>query len=716
VIWFDCETFSEVPIKWGTYRYAENCEVMIVTYAFDDGPVRTWDVTAGGKMPGDLEYALLDTDDLVTAHNAMFDRTVLNLSKNLRVPISLERWRCNMVRALAHSLPGGLDKLCEILNVEQDKAKLKTGRNLIHLFCKPQPKNAKIRRATRETHPEKWQEFLDYAGMDIVAMREVARKMPKWNSEGFELDLWHLDQRINDRGFCVDVDLAQAAVHAVARAQKVLAGRTADITDGAVASTTQRDQLLAHILQEYGVELPDLQGATLERRIQDPDLPIELRELLSIRMEASTTSPAKYNALIRSVSSDGRLRGTLQFNGASRTCRWAGRVFQPQNLPRPDVGAIAERAGLEVKTSKYLKLKSAPGVKEEHIREFTDFGIEALKSDCADAFYPNVMALAATAIRGCIVAAPGKKLIPSDLANIEGRMAAWLAGEDWKLQAFRDYDAGTGPDLYKLAYAKSFRIDPADVDKQQRQIGKVQELMLQYEGGVGAFLTGSLTYGIDLEEMAEIAWPTLPANIVDEASSFLQWTRKEKRGTFGLSDKAFITCDALKRLWRAAHPAITSFWPEIKAAVTQAINNPGNTIQCRRVKVRVDGAWLRIGLPSGHALCYPNPRVTEGGQISYMGNNQYTKQWSRIKTYGGKFFEQMCQCEAGMVLKANLPHAEAAGYEGVLTVHDELLAEAPDTDDYSADGLSAILARVPVWAAGLPLAAAGFETYRYRKE
>ncbi|WP_236953985.1 hypothetical protein [Hydrogenophaga sp. PBC] len=304
----------------------------------------------------------------------------------------------------------------------------------------------------------------------------------------------------------------------------------------------------------------------------------------------------------------------------------------------------------------------------------------------------------------------------SDLANIEGRDAAWLAGEAWKLRAFEAYDAGTGPDLYKVAYAKAFGIKPEDVDKFMRQIGKVMELMLQYEGGVGAYLTGALTYGIDLEEMAERAYGLLPVDLRTEAEGFLQWTRDQKRNTFGLSDRAFIVCDAFKRGWRNGHPAIAGYWKELADTVREAIGHPGVTLTARKLKVRRDGAWLRIGLPSGRALCYPAPEVALDGTISYMGVNQYSRKWQRLKTYGGKLFENVCQAVARDVMAHNMPAIEAAGYQIVLTVHDEVVTEAPDSPEFNADHLGRLLAATPPWARGMPLAAGGFEATRYRKE
>jgi DNA polymerase bacteriophage-type len=735
-LWGDLETYSEVPIKDGTHKYAANATIMLWAYALDDGPVKVWDVLgqevswvepllgervfeSTHTMPDDLWRPLCDESVLITFHNTGFDRTVLRHAGSVverTAAAQVHRWRCTMAQALAHSLPGALEKLCEVLDVEQDKRKLKIGKDLVRLFCMPRPKNMKLRRATRQSHPEEWKRFVEYAGGDIEAMRAVSAKLPVWNFKGRELELFHLDARINERGVAMDLDLAHSAIEASERSQTAMAEQTVELTDGAVAKATQRDALLAHILEEHGVDLPDMQASTLERRIEDPDLPPVVRELLAIRLQAGRNSSSKYSRLLKGVSDDGRLRGLLQFCGAMRTGRWSGRLFQPQNLMRPDVAAAAEWHGHEIKTSKYLKLRSSPSTSDDQVREFVEFGIEAMKANCADMVFKDVMSVAGSAVRGCIVAPAGRKLVISDLANIEGRDAAWLAGEHWKLSAFEAYDAGTGPDLYKLAYAKSFNVTPDSVTKPQRQIGKVQELMLQYEGGVGAYLTGALTYGIDLEEMAEDAFVLLPADLRAEAQEFLAWCRREKRNTFGLSDTAFIVCDAFKRGWRRAHPAIKDYWPELADAVREAIRHPGVTIAARKLKIRRDGAWLRIGLPSGRALCYPAPQVDEVGQISYMGVNQYSRQWNRLKTYGGKLFENVCQAVARDVMAHNMPGIEAAGYQIVLTVHDEVITEAPDSPEFNADHLGSLLAAVPPWAAGMPLAAGGFEATRYRKD
>lgn len=686
-LYFDTETYSETPIKNGTYVYAASSEVMIATYALNDGPVQLWDATTGEPMPFDLRGWLDDPDVVVKAHNSMFDRNVLRLG-NLQIEVPIRRWRCTMVKALAHALPGSLDKLCGVLGVGEGEAKIKDGKKLIQLFCKPMPKNSKLRRATHETHPEEWKRFCGYAVSDIVAMRACDKKLPDWNYSGQELELWFMDQMINDRGFLIDLDLANGALKAVDKEQASLKDQTLLATDGQVTSATKRDQMLAHILEYYGIDLPDMQSATLERRIADPELPEPLKELLRIRLQATTSSTSKYKALVKAVSADGRLRGTLQFDGASRTRRDAGRVFQPQNLP-------------------------SRGLLPDYQ---IDVGIELLKEGNADAIFENVMKLTSSCIRGCLIPSPGKKYVVADLANIEGRDAAWLAGEDWKLQAFRDYDAGTGPDLYKLAYAKSFRINHLEVDKNQRAIGKVLELMLGYAGGVGAFMTGAAGYGFDIEELGILAYDTIPADVMQEADDFYIWLTEKKNGNaFGLSRRAFTVCDSLKRLWRAANPAISSYWKELEAQIVAAIQNPGVTFTARRVKVRRDGMWLRIGMPSGRALCYPSPKVDDDGKISYMGMHQYTRKWQRIHTHGGRAFENICQSLARDVLFDAMPNIEAHGYEIVLRVHDEVVTEAPDSPEFNPDHLSSLLSTNPPWALDMPLAAAGFEGYRYRK-
>ena len=690
-LYLDLETYCTVPIAHGTHAYAEKAEVMLLAYAVgeDDPQVLQFPDEIHSDRWAQLRATLDEPSVRVVIHNSHFDRTILRHAMGVVIPTS--RIHDTMVQALSHGLPPSLGQLGEVLGLPADKAKDKDGKKLIHLFCKPLPDNWILRRATATTHPAEWERFRAYAANDIVAMRECHRRMPSVNNTPTERALWELDQTINDRGVSIDLGLARAAIVAVAKAQVDLKQQAQDITGGAVRSTTQGAALRLQILEQFGVDMPDLQMGTVEKYLADPAVPEALKELLEVRLQASSTSTKKYQTLINGVNSDGRLRGTLQFNGAARTGRWAGRLFQPQNLPRPT-----------------LK------------QPMIDAGIEAIKAGIAGMVTDNVMELASSAIRGTIIASPyklmgRKKLVVADLANIEGRVQAWLANEGWKLQAFRNFDAGIGPDLYKLAYSKSFGVRPEDVTKDQRQVGKVQELALAYAGGVGAFVTFAGAYGIDLDAMAAKVLPLAPELVVEEADRFFEWTLREKRSLFSLSDDAFVACDTLKRVWRYAHPNITDYWKRLQTLVKQALGTRGIEYVDLGLRVKVTKTWLLITLPSGRVACYPAPQI-KNEAITYMGVDQFTRKWTRIQTHGGKLFENLVQAIARDVLAHSMPLIEAAGYKIVLTVHDEIIAETPDSTEFNAEHLSALMSTPPAWAADMPLAAEGFETYRYRKQ
>jgi DNA polymerase bacteriophage-type len=683
-LFIDTETFSPVPIDRGLARYATQVEVMIVTWAIDDGPVHTWDVMATSQVPPAFITAV-GTCDRILAHNAQFDRTVLEAqhwwTDTLRLTPAKFDWYCTMAMCFRHGLPGGLDKLSTIFRLPADKMK-KEGRALIQLFCKPQKGGE---RATRHTHPKEWKEFLTYAGDDIHAMREVYRKCPKWNDTPRELALWDLDQKINARGIAVDLDFAAAALRATTAEQKRLAQRTQELTNDTVMRATQRDRLLAFLFVEHGVTLPDLKADTVERRLNDPELPEYVKELLRLRQAASKSSTSKYKRLLE-MQVAGRLMYLLQYCGAYRTGRWGGRNFQPQNLKRPSL--------------KFEEILLA---------------ISAVLEGCEDVILDDIMEAMSSAVRSVLIASPGKKLVVSDYSNIEGRDLAWIAGERWKLDAFAAFDRGEGPDLYKVAYGRAFNVDPTTVgdDSLERQIGKVMELALGYQGGVAAFIAMAVTYGIDLQEMADRARPTIPKHVLLDAEGMWEWATRKGR-TLGLEQGVFVVCEALKRLWRDAHPETVALWETVENAARSAIANPGHEFHAGRLTFDRKGAWLRMRLPSGRYLLYPNPKV-EGQQIEFAAWNVYTKSWRHEPTYGGKLVENACQAVARDIMVDGMFEAEAAGYATVLTVHDELVTEVPNPGAYSAKELSAILASESNWTAGLPLAAKGFETQRYRK-
>lgn len=683
MIWLDLETFSAEPITSGVYKYAETARILLCAYALDDAPAVVYDATSGEPWPVELLRRLADPRELIVAHNSNFDRTVLR--RYLPQVGDPSRWRDTMICAYSLSLPGSLGDLCELCRLPTGKAKDADGKRLIRIFCRPQLDGSVLSRADR---PDDWARFVEYCRLDVEAMRAVYYKLPRqllpsatvWNE-------WQIDQRINDRGMCIDLELVRAASAAAKEAKEAADQTVARITDGRASSIGELDKLLEFCLHECGYSLPDMQRATLEARLNDPALPDVVRDLLSARLSAGKASVKKFDALLACTNSDGRLRGCLQFMGAVRTGRWTGRLFQPQNLPR---GTMSP----------------------EEVEE----GIAALKAGAASFLYPDVMQLVSNCLRAAICARPGFKLVVADLSNIEGRVLSWLAGEDWKLEAFRLYDAGKGPDLYKVAYGRAFGIAPEEVSKKQRQIGKVMELAMGYQGGVGAFATFARGYGVDLSEMARHVRDSCSAE--DWRSASQAFARLGGSSDLGVDEWA--ACEVIKRLWRRAHPAITGFWADADSAVKQVLAGLTPYASAGRVSFRKCGTYLVATLPSGRPVCYPAARLpgeaSGGCAFEYYGQIQATRRWSYIRTYAGKIVENLTQACARDVLASALPAAEAAGYKTVLSVHDELITEVPDDPRFSAAGLAAIMSSVPSWAEGLPLSAAGFAAYRYKKD
>lgn len=692
-LWLDIETFSTVPIKHGVYAYAERAELLLLQYAVDDGPVRVHESLP--EEGSEFHEAWTNPETEIWAHNAQFERVLLSGFSPIGFPYGhepgVERWYCTMIQALSHSLPASLASLCNVLGVAADKAKLADGAKLIHLFCKPLGKNRKLDRATKETHPEEWERFRLYGEYDIVSMRECGTRMPVVNYPTREIERkWYwLDQVINSRGVCVDSDLVDAAIRANDINKARIKRDTASLTDGTLTSTTKRDATLAFIAEEHGILLEDLTKATVRTLLESEDIPEGLKTLLDLRREASATTVAKYRAFKNAKNSDSRVRGMLQFRGASKTGRCSGKVVQLQNL--------ASRGLLS--------------------SDEIDFGIDALKEGFAHEVYPDISHLLTSCIRGCLVAAPGKKLVVADLSNIEGRMLAWLANEEWKLKAFRAFDDGEGHDLYNLAYSRAFNVPVESVDKFQRSVGKVFELFLGYSGGVGAFLTGAAGYGFKIEDLVAQARPTIPESTIEETEGFVDWLLGKGGSLNGLTRHEFVTIKSLVTLWRSSNSSIVRLWKQVQEAAVQAVYAPGSVFKAgERLAFTYRGGWLLLRLPSGRVLCYPGTRYDdEERQLSYLGTNQYTRKWERLRTFSGKLVENACQAASADVLyDAQIP-AEEAGYAIVLHVHDEIVAETPDTEDFTVSELSRIMTTNSPWAEGLPLAAAGEEMKRYRK-
>jgi DNA polymerase bacteriophage-type len=337
-LFLDLESFSAADLrKVGAQKYARDpsTEIIVAQWAIGDEEPHVADCT-GRHKPDELVALLEDPQYTIVAHNGGgFDRLILRGVWG--VDILPERWLDTMVCAYAHSLPGSLDKVGDALGLDAAHLKDKRGNDLIRLFCLPRPKNMKLRRATRDTHPEEWAAFLEYSRQDIVAMRAIHAKLPTWNFHiGHpEHALWCLDQRMNDRGFLIDTALAAGAIAATGTEKLRLNDEMSDETDGLVPSASKRDALLSYILFELCFELPNLKASTLRELIGSGELPSEVERLLELRLEATKTSTAKYKAALNAACDDGRVRGAMQFGGAQRTMRWAGRLTQPQNFPRP---------------------------------------------------------------------------------------------------------------------------------------------------------------------------------------------------------------------------------------------------------------------------------------------------------------------------------------------------------------------------------------------
>jgi DNA polymerase len=759
-LYCDLETFSAKDIRAGSHAYAADpsAEVLLWGYAIDDAPAKVWDVTAG-PMPEELRQALDEVARKERRHvwqnGVMFDRVFLSyVMPDIVLP--METLDDTMVMAYQAGLPGSLKELCQVFHLSADKAKDADGSRLIQIFCKPLPSTWKLDRATSKTHPEEWAKFVNYCRLDIESMREVYKKLPAFNRTAKERELQVLDATINMRGIGVDVEFAEAAIATAERAKKDIDKQVFKLTDGRVVTAGQRDALIQFFFDKYGWQLKDMRKSELEKRMEDPDIPAEMKELIGLRLMGTKTSVQKYKRVVdgavfgtRCAAVDGRVRGCgrfrgagksgktsypypffrrpdigrlkgcMQFRGASRTGRVSGRYFQPQNLPRPLIKSQAEI---------------------EQIIEYTKLGI-------LEVCYDDVSVPLSSAIRSVIVPAAGNRLCVADFSNVEGRVLAWLAGEEWKLEAFREFDTlqtksgawalpyrdgwfqewavnakgdfiHKGHDLYKLTYARTFGIKPEDVTKDQRQMGKVLELALGYQGGPGAFATFAMNFGMDLDELAKTTEATIEESYWIESTGMLKWA-KEKKLIRGMSQKAWVACNAIKSAWRKANSEIESFWYSLAKACQSAIKAKGVAFSAGRIVCKVSGNYLLMRLPSGRYLVYPAPRLPEEGEMcdfSFMGVNQYTKKWERIPTYSGKLAENSVQGAACDLLLEAGPRLEAAGYHIVMSVHDEYITEIKDDNTRNHREMEKIMSDLPDWAEGLPLVAAGFEAARYRKD
>jgi len=650
---FETRSMADLPeCGVDVYSMHPSTDVWCMAYAFDDEPVQLW--KPGYDISRVLEHVA--SGGIVVAHNAVFELLIWNnvLRPRLEWPeLRVEQARCTMAMAYAMRLPGSLERAAAIVGLEHQKDA--AGHRVMMQLCRP-------RKVSEDGAPVWWdsQEKLDrlyaYCMQDIATERELEKRLrPLSDSEQY---LWELDYKINRRGIKVDTATVEKAIALVESEKARLDEEMRRVTNGAVPSCSVVKQL-SDWIKYRGVELPGVAKADVIDALSREDMPEDVKLALRFRQEAAKTSTAKLQKMIACAGSDSRVRGAHQYHGAG-TGRWAGRLLQTQNL-------------------------KTPKLQHDQIEDVIQL-IHAGKRDEIDMLYAAPMDAVSDCIRAMILAEEGNTLVCADLANIEGRVLAWLAGEEWKLQAFREYDAGTGPDLYILAASRMYNCSLEDA-KEHRKVGKVAELALGYQGGAGAFQTMARNFGV---------------SVSDERA------------------------DEIKTAWRTASPKIVEYWKALETAAIKAVRNPGEVFAAFTVRFVKKGSFLWCQLPSGRCLCYPYPEIREKEtpwgsmqeQVTYLGEQtvqgRTTKNLVRIDLYGGKYAENVTQAVARDILANALVTLERAGYQIVMHVHDEAVAEVPE-DFGKVYQFEQLMCDLPDWADGLPVAAEGWSGQRYRK-
>lgn len=648
ILQIDVETYSSIDlIKSGVYRYVEapDFEILLFGFAFDDDPVQVVDFTAIEELPKDVLDALR-SDVIKTAYNANFERTTIG--KHFGIDCDPRFWRCTSVWALTLGLPGYLEGVAEVLQLEAQKDR--RGKALIDYFskpCRPTKTNGGRTRNFPEHDPEKWQTFIEYCRQDVVVEREIRKKLERFPVPDHEWELWQLDQQINDRGVRLDPGVFQAAIACDEQYRERLMAEARELTG---LENPNSDQQLKGWLAENGLETDSLRKDLMPVLLdQAPD--DRTRRALELRQEMGKTSVDKYNAMERSICQDGRARGLLQFCGANRTWRWAGRLIQVQNLPQNRVPDLA--------------------LARETIRS-GDF-------EMLEIMYGPPPFVLSQLIRTAFIPADGHRFIVSDFSAIEGRVIAWLADEEWKLEVFRGHGK-----VYEATASRMFGIPFETIVRghenyRYRAFGKVAELACGYQGGVPAMESMDKKKEIDPDE-----YP------------------------------------GLIKQWRKANPNIVKLWYETEDAAVRAVQEKTTVKLKHGVRYRYESGNLFADLPSGRSLCYvnarikPDPRFNKDG-IVFDGMDQVKKKWVSQRTYGGRLVENLVQAMARDCLAEAMVRLDQVGYSIVMHVHDEVVLEVPHGFG-SVEEVTEIMSRPMPWAPDLPLAAAGFEAEFYQKD
>lgn len=647
VLSIDLETYSDVDLpNCGVYRYVEgDFHILLFAYAFDDDETKCVDMACGEQLPAEVVDALQDDSIIKSAWNAQFERTCL--SKYLGTQISPDSWQCTMVWAASLSLPLKLATAAQALKTAQQKDAV--GERLIRYFslpCKPTKANGGRTRNLPEHAPEDWKLFKSYCIQDVETERDIRRRLEKFPLLPQEWDYYHMDQRINDRGILIDKELVQQAIICNMAMSEEMTKRAYALTG--LENPNSVSQLKGW-LEERGIEVDSLGKKNVASLITDLDRHSadgEALDMMKLRLQMAKSSVKKYQAAERYICQDGRAHGLFQFSGANRTQRWAGHGIQLQNLPQNHIATLDEA------------------------RELVKMGC----FDMIEALYGNTPDILSQLIRTMLIPKEGCEFIVADFSAIEARVLAWLAGEQWRLDAFTE-----GKDIYCASASQMFGVPVVKhgINGELRQKGKVAELACGYGGGAGALISmGALDMGLKEDELPDII------------SS-----------------------------WRDANPEIVKFWYAVeKAAIETVKDHTDRTVG--RIGFRFSANTLWIVLPSGRRLAYIKPKLQPNRfgrmALTFEGLGANNK-WVRGETYSGKLTENITQATARDLLAEAMRRMELAGLGIVGHVHDEVILEVPK-GQYTVDDVCSIMNQNPRWADGLPLSSAGYTGNYYFKD
>ena len=647
----DFETRSAIDIKkCGAFRYIEDesFDVLLLAYAFDDRPVRVVDFASGETWPEEFLQALRDPDVTKVAHNAIFERTVIDKLLGYTPP---EEWLDTMHLAAQCGLPLSLDAAGKALGLPEDQAKMREGKALIRYFCQPcKPSKTNGGRTWNlpEHAPEKWYTFNVYCKRDVEVERTIFHTLEHWMPSLEERRFWCLDARINERGVRIDRKMAQFAVAMDQRSKEELTAKAVALTG--LENPKSVSQVKTWLADQEGKEFPSLNKKVVADVVASLTSDAS-REFMALRSELSKSSTAKYEAMLRSACADDHVRGTFQFYGANRTGRFAGRLVQYQNLPQNHMEDLDEARQL-VRGGHYTALK---------------------------ALYDGVSQPLSELIRTALIPEPGHQFLVADFSAIEARVIAWMAGERWRLDAFRE-----GADIYCASASQAFHVPVVKhgINGHLRQKGKIMELACGYGGGIGAMKAfGADKLGMTEAEMQE-------------------------------------TVD----LWRGSSPRICEFWRSLEKAAIRSVARHAHTVsEIGGIGFDMEQGVLWMTLPSGRRIAYWGARYEESRRnagrkvLSYMGQNQQTKKWERIETWGGKLVENCVQATARDCLREAMFALDAAGFDIRATVHDEVIVTEP-LGGRSVEEMAALMGGPIPWAPGLPLRADGYACPYYQKD